>query len=66
MKLIYGANAGRGECWVTLFAARWHVLLSLHRRWRLRFPFRVPAKPCYRRAYFGPLEIEVRRSRSLT
>lgn len=35
----------------------WHILLAVHRRWRLAF-VRPPMKPEYRRLYIGPLEIE--------
>lgn len=35
----------------------WHLLLAVHRRWRVDF-VTPPAKPGYRRLYVGPFEIE--------
>jgi hypothetical protein len=35
----------------------WHLLVAVHRRWRLAF-VRPHSKPHYRRLYIGPLEIE--------
>jgi hypothetical protein len=34
-----------------------HILLALHRRWRVEF-VKPSGKPGYRRLYLGPLEIE--------
>lgn len=45
-----GFRARRGGGW-------WHVLIAVHRRWRLAF-VRPHSKPGYRRLYVGPLEIE--------
>lgn len=40
------------------FGTNWrHLLVALHRRWRLDY-VRPVAKPDYRRLYIGPLEIE--------
>lgn len=35
----------------------WHLLVAVHRRWRLDF-VRPAAKPGYCRLYLGPIEIE--------
>jgi hypothetical protein len=35
----------------------WHVLVAVHRRWRIDF-IKVMAKPEYRRLFIGPIEIE--------
>ena len=35
----------------------WHVLVAVHRRWRLDF-VRPEGKPDYRRIYLGPVEVE--------
>lgn len=47
-----------GPCFASLCYGRVsHILIALHRRWRLAF-VKPPGKPGYRRLYVGPLEIE--------
>lgn len=56
-----------GHYWISTGFVRtcrgdWHILVAVHRRWRLDYltPF---GKPEYRRLYIGPLEFEWSRSR---
>jgi len=46
-----------GRCFVSLLNSRGHLLIALHRHWRLDF-VRPPGKPGYARLYVGPVEIE--------